>query len=479
MPRLGEIVQSIPSVGEVVGGKYRVLGLLGQGGMGAVLEAEHEVTRKRVAIKWMHPQIAGDADAQARFVREAQASARVRHPNIVDVYDVVREGEAIFLVMELLEGETLTALLRRGGMPIHKLIELLLPALRAVSAAHRQGVIHRDLKPDNIFLARQPDSPKAVPKVLDFGISKVADSSALTLTRTGAAMGTPMYMSLEQLCGDKDLDARADVYALGVILYEAVTGRAPFQAETFSELAIKVATVEPPGPKQVRPELPGALSNLIGAAMAKKRENRLSSVDELVQKLEPFSSEQSFRAKMTHAGNPIPAVRGESAPPPGGRTTPLAPEQSVEASPTYSKARASDRPSDAAETKARLRWLAFGAAAVLCLSGIGMTAFRHLQDAPTSVAQDGIKAQASPPALPAAVAPEKPASAAEKQAVAPRDAAVEAPAVALPLAPKTHQRGQGTSNNLRPATSEPRPRDASKVRPSVVKRAGPARLDDF
>src|SRR5262249_38210252 len=140
------------------------------------------------------------------------------------------------------------------------------------------------------------------------GISKVSDKSALTLTRTGAAMGTPMYMSLEQLCGDKDLDARADVYALGVILYEAVTGRAPFEAETFSELAIKVATLEPPTAKQVRPELPGALGALIGAAMAKRREQRLGSVDELVRQLEPFASEQSFRAKMTNAQNPIPAV---------------------------------------------------------------------------------------------------------------------------------------------------------------------------
>jgi serine/threonine-protein kinase len=477
----GEIVQSIPSAGEVVGGKYRVLGLLGQGGMGAVLEAEHQITRKRVALKWMHPQIAGDADAQARFVREAQASARVRHPNIVDVYDVVREGDALFLVMELLEGETLTALLRRGGTPIHKLIELLLPALRAVAAAHRQGVIHRDLKPDNIFLTRQQDSPLPVPKVLDFGISKVADSSALTLTRTGAAMGTPMYMSLEQLCGDKDLDARADVYALGVILYEAVTGRAPFEAATFSELAIKVATVEPPGPKQVRPELPSALGSLIGAAMAKKRENRLSSVDELVQKLEPFATEQSFRAKMTHASNPIPAVRGESNPPPAQAATPLPSARPVEASPTYAKSRATDRPKPA-ESKSRLPLIAFAAAALLCVVGLGATLARRLSEAPPAGPGAEIQ-QPGAQALPVAAEPERkgPAEAQVMPNADAHDAAVDAPVPKKPAAPppKNQPSAKGPDS---PGTREPGdlPMHAEgKARPSLDSRAGPMERREF
>jgi serine/threonine-protein kinase len=475
-------VQNIPDVGATVGGKYRVLKLLGQGGMGAVLEAEHEITKKRVAIKWMHPQIASDADAQARFVREAQASARVRHPNIVDVYDVVREGEAIFLVMELLEGETLTALLRRGGTPIHKLIELLLPALRAVAAAHRQGVIHRDLKPDNIFLAREADSAQPVPKVLDFGISKVADSSALTLTRTGAAMGTPMYMSLEQLCGEKDLDGRTDVYALGVILYEAVTGRAPFSAETFSELAIKVATVEPPGPKQIRPELPGALASLIAAAMTKKREQRLSSVDELIQKLEPFASEQSFRAKMTHANQPIPAVPSESASLPSG-TIPLASARPVEASPTYSRSQAPDRSGTApsvAKPKAAL--YAFAAAALLCVTGLGVSAARYLgaASAPTAPVASATQSPAAPPAASRPPALPEPAATAPSASA---DASIDPTPTAAPLAPKARQRAEGKSASAtapsKRSESDVRAPDANKARRSVVKRAGPARMDDF
>jgi serine/threonine protein kinase len=463
--------QGIPSVGEVVGGKYRVVGLLGQGGMGAVFEAEHEITRKRVALKWMHPQIAGDADAQARFVREAQASARVRHPNIVDVYDVIREGDGIFLVMELLEGETLTLLLRRGGMPIHKLIELLLPALRAVAAAHRQGVIHRDLKPDNIFLARQQDGASAVAKVLDFGISKVSDSSALTLTRTGAAMGTPMYMSLEQLCGDKDLDARADVYALGVILYEAVTGRQPFEAETFSELAIKVATVEPPGPKAVRPDLPSSLGAVISAAMAKKREQRLASVDELIRQLEPFAVEQSFRAKMTHAKGPMPAVRGESEPP-REPNVPVAPARPVEASPTYSRSRS---PSDASGLKSRTPRYALVGAALLCALGLTVSAVRYLSSAPEAAPENIAVKTPVPPALPAAVEPPRPKVSETDTNAGALDAAAEVPAAALPLAPRTH-RGQSSSRDREPG--ELRAHDRS-TRPSVVKRAGQARIDDF
>ncbi len=456
-------VQSIPEVGAIVGGKYRVLRLLGRGGMGAVLEAEHEITKKRVAIKWLHPEIATDADAQTRFVREAQASSRVRHPNIVDVYDVVGEGGALFLVMELLEGETLTALLRRGGLPIHKLIELLLPALRAVAAAHRLGVIHRDLKPDNIFLAHVPDSSQPVPKVLDFGISKVSDTSALTLTRTGAAMGTPMYMSIEQLCGDKDLDARADVYALGVILYEAVTGQAPFQAETFSELAIKVATVEPPGPKQIRPELPAALASVIGAAMAKKREHRLSSVEELVERLEPFASEPSFRASMTHAQNPIPAVPGESTPPPRS-ASPLAPARPVEASPTYAKP-SSPPPDKGLAGRPKPLWFALGAALALCIAGIVVNATRRVNEGappPPPVVPAPAPRAATAPEERDAPEPSEPAAVVVQLAT---DAAIDTPRTMPPIAPKTRDGSE--------------PRVHPRPRPSVPARGVRAHLPDF
>ncbi len=275
--------------------------------MGAVFEAENTVTLKRVALKWMHPQLASDPDAVQRFTREAQASARIRHPNVVDVYDILQEGDAVFMVMELLEGESLGSIMLRRGASVPAQIGWLLAAMRGVAKAHKQGVVHRDIKPDNIFLAKQEDGT-FMPKVLDFGISKVLGTENLSLTRTGAALGTPLYMSLEQLTGVKDIDERTDVYAFGVILYETVTGQLPFQGETLTELAVKIATTEPPPPKAVQPTVPTELEQLILWAMTKKREERLPTLDRFVKELEPFADEATFSDRVSrHAASlPLP-----------------------------------------------------------------------------------------------------------------------------------------------------------------------------
>jgi serine/threonine-protein kinase len=303
-----------PAIGAVLGGRFRVLRQLGEGGMGVVLEAENTLTGKRVAIKWMRAALASKPEAVERFMREARASARVRHPNVVDVYDVVHEGDTAFLVMELLEGEPLTAVLERGGMPAHQLIALLLDAMRGVAAAHKQGVIHRDIKPDNIFLAQETDRAHHTPKVLDFGISKLSGVEALSLTQTGAAVGTPMYMSFEQLCGAKDIDARTDVYAFGVILYEALTGRPPFAAETFTELIIKITNSRPTPPRSLRADIPRSLDTLIQSAMAKERDERLPSLDVLIGELERFATAEAFRAQMTADHALLPRVVSPSEP---------------------------------------------------------------------------------------------------------------------------------------------------------------------
>jgi eukaryotic-like serine/threonine-protein kinase len=278
-----------PSAEGVIGGKYRVLRVLGEGGMGTVLEAEHVQTYKRVAVKWLKTT---DRDSQLRLVREAQAAARVRHPNVVDVYDVAQEGDTVFLILECLEGEPLSRLMERGGLPVHEWVALLLPAMRGVAAAHQQGVIHRDIKPDNIFLARVPDAPRPVPKLLDFGISKLEprEHEQLTITSVGTAIGTPMYMSYEQLSGSGEVDARTDVYAFGVVLYEALTGQPPFEAETLSELSIKVATAQPVAPRQLRAEIAEPLERVIMRAMARDRTQRIASMDALIAALEPFAS---------------------------------------------------------------------------------------------------------------------------------------------------------------------------------------------
>ncbi|HEX5661142.1 MAG TPA: serine/threonine-protein kinase [Polyangiales bacterium] len=280
-----------PQPGQLVGGKYRMIRQLGQGAMGAVYEAEHVGTGKRVAIKWLHPHVMENRMAVERLMREAQASARVRHTNVVDVYDVEREGDALFLVMELLNGEPLTNMLERGGEPFHAVLSLIAQAMRGVAEAHRQGIVHRDIKPDNIFLAYQSDRAQPLAKVLDFGISKLdtPPSGGLSLTQTGSALGTPLYMSYEQLAGARDVDARSDIYAFGVIMYEALTGMLPYSAENFAELAAKVITTDPPTPRELRPEIPEALDQIITWAMRKRRDERPANLGVLLDALHPFT----------------------------------------------------------------------------------------------------------------------------------------------------------------------------------------------
>jgi serine/threonine-protein kinase len=297
------------NIGDVLAGKYRVLAELGAGGMGCVYRAENMLTGKQVALKCLHSHLAAGADSSARLLREARAVASLAHSNVVDVYDVIRDGETLFLVMELLRGETLRAYLGRTPQPkISEFLALILPAMSGVEAAHQCGVIHRDLKPENIFLAQVGGIKHVVVKVLDFGIAKLALAPGATLTRSGAALGTPLYMSLEQLRGDKDVDQRADVYAFGVMLYEAVTGTMPYDAETLPELAIKVATTDAPSVKSLRNDVPTALARLVDWAVARDRNKRLPNLQTLQQELELFAHERTFREQMTEKNDPVPRL---------------------------------------------------------------------------------------------------------------------------------------------------------------------------
>jgi serine/threonine protein kinase len=285
----------VPELGTVLGGKYRILRILGEGGMGVVFEAENVLTLKRSAIKWLHPQLVAHEEAYSRVLHEARASARIRHHNVVDVYDVVSDGDSIFLVMELLIGEPLSALIARGGLVMDRFIALLLPAMRAVAAAHAVGVIHRDIKPENIFLVSEAGQPAAVPKVIDFGISKVIDPAlGAHLTRSGVTMGTPKYVSYEQLAGARDVDVRADVYAMGVILYEALVGRPPYEAQSFGQQAIRFATTVPTHVGERRPDAPLVLAEIVMCAIARERERRFPSMNALIEVLEPFASPDAY-----------------------------------------------------------------------------------------------------------------------------------------------------------------------------------------
>jgi serine/threonine-protein kinase len=290
--------QSMPRVGDVIAGKYTIEQLIGVGGMGAVFSALHKFTGKRVALKWMLPELARDSDAVQRFMREAHASGRINHPNVVDVYDVGQHEDSFFLVMEYLHGEPLTSALNRRDMTPSETLELLLPAMRGVAAAHRQGVVHRDLKPDNIFLSYEEDGVRRQPKVLDFGISKLSNDGSgidMRLTRTGAVVGTPYYMSPEQIRGLAGLDKRADIYSFGVILYESLTGRVPFHADTYGALVLEIATGTAPPPHELVPGLPVELAMIVMRAMAREAGQRFQDMESLVRALEPYAGPQAVR----------------------------------------------------------------------------------------------------------------------------------------------------------------------------------------
>jgi serine/threonine protein kinase len=287
----------LPRLGQVVGEKYRIDGRLGRGGMGVVYRATHVVSRKAVALKWMLRSTA-DSAAHRRFLREAFAAGRIDHPNVVDVYDVGQEGQCAYLVMELLHGEALRARLERGRLGSSEAIDLLLPALRGVSAAHRAGVIHRDLKPDNIFLCTDPSGAPREAKVLDFGVSAVLAQSTLEpkLTDGATILGTPAYMSPEQLASAQDTDERTDVYAFGVILYEAMTGQLPFAADSYSGLVLAVAHHPPTPPSELCSNIPRELERVLLRSLSKQRQDRPQTVEALYALLAPFGTGQQTEA---------------------------------------------------------------------------------------------------------------------------------------------------------------------------------------
>ncbi|MET0385575.1 MAG: protein kinase [Polyangiales bacterium] len=289
----------LPPLESLIAGKYRIDAMLGQGGMGSVYAATNILTGKRVALKCMNPGSASNPDASSRFLREAKASARIRHQNVVDVYDVISTDDVLYLIMELLDGESLSDLLERETVPLPHMLRYLSGAIRGVLAAHRQGVIHRDVKPANIFLAREGVDGQIIPKVLDFGISKIQDPHELALTAPGAALGSVLYMSTEQLAGAADVDERADIYAFGVILYQALTGQLPYYADTVVALALRVMTEHATPVNALRPDVPAKLAHLVEWAMAKEAKDRLPDLDILLRELEPFCNEDKYKLQLT------------------------------------------------------------------------------------------------------------------------------------------------------------------------------------
>jgi eukaryotic-like serine/threonine-protein kinase len=271
--------------------RYLIIRALGEGGMGRVYEVENRLTGRRAAVKQLHIGERSHEEDVRRVVREARAMARVRHRNVVDVYDVLVEPDGVYLVMELLRGETLATRMARAPLPMAELLDHLCGAMRGVAAAHEAGVVHRDIKPENIFLATYPDELLPVPVVLDFGISKLTGESADARTASGVTMGTPRYVSFEQLCGARDVDGRTDVYAFGVILYEALTGAAPYPANSFAEQAIAFIMHAPAPLTLLRPDLAPELAALLERAIAREPGERMDSLRALSAALAPYGAQ--------------------------------------------------------------------------------------------------------------------------------------------------------------------------------------------
>jgi eukaryotic-like serine/threonine-protein kinase len=273
------------NVGQVFLGKYRVDSIIGHGGMGVVAECTHLALNERVAIKMLRQDVLLDQDAVQRFVREAQAAVKLKSEYVARVSDVgTFENGVPYMVMEFLEGHDLGQLLeQRGVLPVPWATELMLQTAEALAEAHSLGIVHRDVKPTNLFVTWRPDGTALI-KVLDFGISKSPMGTDMQLTQTQSLLGTPAYMSPEQMRSARLVDSRSDIWSLGTVFYEVIEGRRPFEAESFSEMCVKVA-VDAPAPMV---NAPPALQAVVMKCLAKQPEQRFSTMAELGRELIPF-----------------------------------------------------------------------------------------------------------------------------------------------------------------------------------------------
>ncbi len=310
----------IPRLGDVIGGKYRILRVIGEGGMGVVFEARHELLGTPVALKYLHAELARRPGLAARFLQEARVAASVQSPHVVRVTDVEQPADTSpFLVMELLTGESLQQLLdREQRLPLELVVDLGLQILAGLEAAHALGVVHRDLKPDNVFIAQAPGGPLV--KLLDFGIAKLRQSSEYQqgLTRPGALLGTPEYMAPEQAFGAERVDARADLYSFSVIAYELLTGHRPLQDGDVSTLLHRLSTEPVPRLELERPDAPQGLAALLHRGLAPNPEERPRSAAEYRILLAGFAGALSHAGRI--AATPAPLTPA----PPGAITSPPA-----------------------------------------------------------------------------------------------------------------------------------------------------------
>ena len=302
-------------IGRVIDDKYRIIEAIGEGGMSSIYEAEHLGLDRRVALKVLHASLADDVEAVARLRQEAQVVATIGHPNICEVFDMGRIANGShYLVMERLRGESLADRLKDDGpMPFMELAPMVRQILKALAAEHKKGILHRDLKPENIFIEEARQFGHVTAKLLDFGISKSMSYDFVEnqrLTHTGMVMGTPYYMAPEQARGDSGLDQRVDLWAVGVIMYEALTGRRPFVATNYNALLVKILTSKPRPVQKLDAGIPQDVAVIVDRALSKLREDRFQEADEFRAELERV--ERRIRKEDPHAATSMMAPRRRS-----------------------------------------------------------------------------------------------------------------------------------------------------------------------
>jgi eukaryotic-like serine/threonine-protein kinase len=294
-------------VGSTVLGKYHIDRLIGRGGMGAVFQATNASIGKRVALKFLGAETSKDGDAAVRFQREAEAASLAESPHIVQIFDSGRSERGLpFLVMELLTGEDLRARLRREGrLDVEAALRIAVQVLKALRQAHGAGIVHRDLKPDNVFLCRRDDEPAFV-KIVDFGISKLQQAPGVdTLTHKGAVLGTAFYMSPEQAQSFADIDGRTDLFSLGAILYEMLTGEPPHSAPTYEAVLIAICTRDAADVRVKAPDVPEKLARVIARALQRERSERYANADDMLADLDAVQRQSRALATKTRTATGV------------------------------------------------------------------------------------------------------------------------------------------------------------------------------
>ncbi len=392
--------------GTVLLGKYRIERLLGKGGMAAVYLAHHEMLQQDVAIRILLPDIAEKAENAARFLNEARAAVRLRNEHVAAVMDVgVLEESTAYIVLEYLEGSDLEQVLEASGpLAWPDVVDYVLQALEAVAQAHALGIVHRDIKPSNLFLAKRPNGTPIL-KVLDFGISKITTSTAeAAVTSTKTMLGSPVFMSPEQLRSAKKVDLRTDIWAVGVVFYHLLTGGYPYEAESIGELFAAVLEQTPASILALRPDVPAELEAVYRRCLSRNVDERYPNVAELARALEPIASADGKHSVMRICktlASEAPATQTTSqvpSEPPKTATAKPAPGTSTAASSAWSESLAATKKS------ALPRAAMIGGAVVLCAIGVAF-AVVHKSPAASAAASAPVTSSAPPPAETTAAAP--------------------------------------------------------------------------